>query len=155
SLPYPSPSPSPLPLSPKRERGKDLSPLPLSPKRERGYFWSPLPAGERGRGEGDGLGGRFLLSKAREPFTVPQAWKRIGNVGVLGEHGLIKLQTQAGPVRQDQLAVANRVPAADELVSPGHVKFGKSLLDHEIGRTGIQVQASGQGDGADRAMRGD
>src|SRR5262249_11052211 len=64
----------------------------------------------------------------------------------------VELNSQAGRVDHYQLPIPDRIPATDQFVTPGDVELGEGLLDQEIGRAQVEVQASRQRHRSDRAM---
>src|SRR5690349_9532538 len=74
---------------------------------------------------------------------------------MFGDDGFVELQAEAGGVVQEELAVADRVPAADEGIAPGDVEFSEGFLNVKVRRADVEVEGGGEGDGADGDVRRD
>src|SRR5262249_54474384 len=67
----------------------------------------------------------------------------------------VEVEAEAGAFRQGELAVTNRVPAADQLGAPGNVVLGEVLLHQDPGRGPAEMDRRTKGDWTNRAVRGD
>ena len=73
----------------------------------------------------------LVLREVRLPVAIPQAGKRVGDIRMICDGVEVQLQTQPRGIAQHELAVLERVPASDQVVSPGNVELGERFLDQE------------------------
>src|SRR5690349_10060877 len=65
----------------------------------------------------------FCLRKIGDPLGVPQAGESVRHIRMSADRFLVKLKPQARCVVEEELAVADWVPAADQAVAPGDVEL--------------------------------
>ena len=118
-------------------RGLPPQPHPLSPPPE-------TEAGSAG-----------VRREVRLPLPVPQAGEAVGTYGCVGDRRLVELQAQARRIGEDELAVPDRIPAADQVLRQGTSNSANASWTRKLGVLTVEVEAGGQGDRADRAVRGD
>src|SRR5207253_1515785 len=96
-----------------------------------------------------------VLCEVGLPVVVPETGEGVGDVGMGGDRVVVELEAEAGGVGEEERAVTERVPAANQVVAPGDVELGEGFLDEEVRRTHVEMKAGRQRDGADRAVGGD
>jgi len=100
----------------------------------------------------------FALAIAGElliPPAIPQRGKGVADVRMLGNRGVIQLESKAGDVGKLKQAAADGIPSEDQRIAPLGFKLAKGFLEAQVGRAHIKVQGGGKRHRSDGAVRRD